>query len=192
MIRWLRLFGILTLLSLVAACGTMPVHDSAADVARAAYVDHDPPSLTLITMVNNRTGVGGHSALMINTSQRVMYDPAGRFKSPAVAEQNDLLYGITPQVLRRYESFHARRTHHVVMQTVDVTPEVAAKAFELAKERGTSWDAMCAFNVTRILARVPGFEHMGGSMFPARLMEHFAAMPGVQTQEYYENDDGQH
>lgn len=188
--RGVRLVCVLAMLAVLAACGTKPVFDSPEEVQRRAYVHDGPPALTLITMVNNKTGVGGHSSLMINASQRTMYDPAGRYYNSTVPEQNDLLYGITPEILRRYVSFHARDTHHVVLQSVEVSPAVAEQAFALAKQRGTSWDAMCSTNVTSILSRVQGFEDMRGSIFPARLMKHFAALPGVETEEVYEYDKG--
>lgn len=188
--RGLRLFLVVAALAVLAACGTKPVFDSPDEVQRRAYVYDGPPALTLITMVNNRTGTGGHSSLMINASQRTMYDPAGRYYNSTVPEQHDLLYGITPEILKRYVSFHARDTHHVVLQTVEVSPAVAEQAFALAKQRGTSWDAMCSTNVTRILSRVQGFENLQGSIFPARLMKRFGELPGVKTEEVYEYDTG--
>lgn len=178
------------MLAVLAACGTKPVFDSPEEVQHRAYVHDGPPALTLITMVNNRTGVGGHSSLMINASQRTMYDPAGRYYNSTVAEQNDLLYGITPEILKRYVSFHARDTHHVVLQTVEVSSAVAEQAFALAKTRGTSWDAMCSTNVTGILSRVQGFADLRGSVFPARLMKNFGELPGVKTEEVFEYDKG--
>lgn len=188
--RALRFLCAVALLAALAACGTKPVYDSPAEVQSRAYTHDGPPALTLITMVNNRTGAGGHSSLMINASQRTMYDPAGRYFNSTVPEQNDLLYGITPEILKRYVSFHARDTHHVVLQKVEVSPAVAEQAFALAKQRGTSWDAMCSTNVTRILGNVQGFEHLRGSIFPARLMKNFADLPGVETEMVYEYDSG--
>ncbi len=49
---------------------------------------------------------------------------------------------------------------------------------------------MCSTNVTRILSRVQGFEHLRGSIFPARLMENFSDLPGVKTEKVYEYDTG--
>ena len=186
-----RLMCVLLALSALSACGTKPVYDDAAKIARVSYVHDAPPSLTLITMINNKTGSGGHSSLMINSDQRTMYDPAGRYKSAAVAEYGDLVYGISPEVLQNYVSFHARETHHVVLQTVEVSPEVARQAYRAAQDRGTSWDAMCATNVTTILKNVDGFEQLAGSPFPAALMKKFGELPGVKTEEVYENDKGQ-
>ena len=190
MIKGLRLLAIFALLAAVSACGTKPVYDSPEQVQRRAYVHDGPPALTLITMVNNKTGSGGHSSLMINASQRTMYDPAGRYYNSTIPEQHDLLYGITPDNLQRYVSFHARKTHHVVLQSIEVSPAVAEQAFALAKARGTSWDAMCSTNVTGILSKVQGFESLRGSIFPARLMKNFGELPGVKTEKVYEDDEG--
>jgi predicted small lipoprotein YifL len=190
MMRWIRPLCALAAVALLAACGTKPVYDPPEKVAQRAYVHDGPPKLTLITMVNNRSGAGAHSSLMINASQRVMYDPAGRYHNSTIPEQNDLLYGITPDNLQRYVSFHARDTHHVVIQEVEVNPAVAEQAFALAKAQGTSWDAMCSTNVSRILSRVQGFEGLNGSIFPARLMKSFGELPGVKTEKVYEYDKG--
>lgn len=38
------------------------------------------PRISLYTMVNNESGAGAHSALVINASQRVIFDPTGTFK----------------------------------------------------------------------------------------------------------------
>lgn len=186
--RILRVLGAMFILAILSACGTKPVYDSAAEVAKASYTHDGPTSLTLITMINNKSGSGGHSSLMINSDQRTMYDPAGRYFNSTIAEQNDLLYGITPDNLQRYVSFHARDTHHVVLQTIEVSPAVARQAFQLAKNRGTSWDAMCSTNVTHILRRVPGFESVKGSVFPAKLMRRFGELNGVKTEKVFEYD----
>ena len=67
---------LLALLLPLAACGAKSIIAPEAEVQRAIYRDDSPPSLTLYTMINNRNGEGGHSALMVNGSQRVLFDPA--------------------------------------------------------------------------------------------------------------------
>ena len=90
-------------------------------VARATYRHEGPPRLTLFTMINNRTGSGAHTSLMINGSQRVIFDPAGSFKHETLPERNDVVYGITPPVADVYTRFHARKTFHVKVQAVSYT-----------------------------------------------------------------------
>ena len=38
--------------------------------------------------------------------------------------------------LRIYTRAHARKTFHVVLQTIEVSPEIAEKAYELATKNG--------------------------------------------------------
>ena len=90
-------------------------------VARAAYRHDGPPRLTLFTMINNRTGAGAHTSLMINGSQRVIFDPAGSFKHETLPERHDVVYGITPPVADVYTRYHARKTYHVKVQELDVS-----------------------------------------------------------------------
>ncbi len=157
-------------------------------VARAAYVSDAPPSITLVTVVNNKTGAGGHSALVINAEQRVVFDPAGNFKYDLAPERNDFVYGMTPQVLRAYYGFHARKKWHVIMQTIVVTPKIAETAYQLAKNYGPVPSGFCASSVTAILQKVPGFGGITRSLSPIRTMKNFAKLPGVKTDKLFEND----
>ena len=181
---------LLLLVTLALSACAKEIYDSDADVQKASYVDTSGPKLTLLTMINNKNGQGGHTSLVINASERIMYDPAGRWYSSAVPERNDVLFGITPAVLQRYNSFHARDTHHVVIQEISVTAEVAEMAYRAALEQGASHDGMCAINTTRLLAKVPGFESLGTMWSPRRLSEKFGKLPGVKTTRYYETDVG--
>lgn len=161
----------------------------AATLAAATHVHNGPPALTLFTMVNNRTGAGGHTSLMINASERVIFDPAGSFYADVVPERNDVLYGITPSVVLAYRGAHARSTHHVVMQRLEVTPAQAQRAYELAVSNGRVPGAYCANSTASILRQLPGFEDMKVTFYPVKLSEQFGAKPGVVTTKYYEDDD---
>jgi hypothetical protein len=174
----------------LSACAK-EIYDSDADVQKASYVHDGAPTLTLLTMISNKNGQGGHSSLLINASQRVMYDPAGRWYSSVVPERNDVLFGMTPAVLKRYNSFHARDTHHVVIQEIPVTAQVAEIAYRTALQQGASHDAMCANNTSRMLSQIPGFEQLGVMWSPAKLSRKFGELPGVKTTKYYETDVGQ-
>jgi len=187
MIGWLRLLP-LVLLVAVSACTKPTVWASDDAVARAAYVDNGPPSITLVTVINNKTGNGGHSALVINAEQRVVFDPAGNFKYKDAPERNDFVYGMTPAVLRGYYGFHARKKWHVVTQKIVVSKDVAEQAYQLAKNHGAVADGLCAHSVTDILRKLPGFETMPSTLFPKRAMKDFAMFPGVQTDKIYEYD----
>lgn len=181
----------LSLIAGLAGCAMKPATDSPAEViTAAAYRDPSAPSLTLLTVVNNRSGSGGHSALVVNGSQRVIFDPAGSYKHPRVPENGDVLYGITPAVLQSYKSAHARSTYHVVSQTVPVTAEQAERVLQLVRGYGNVGDARCAQATTDILSQVSGFQSIKSTWFPANLMDQFGTLPGVVTDKYYENDDG--
>ncbi|MCR8826092.1 hypothetical protein [Pseudosulfitobacter koreensis] len=182
---------VLSTLTALAGCSTKAVNDSPPEViAASAYSDGSAPSLTLFTMVNNRSGKGAHTSLMINGSQRVIFDPAGSFKHARVPEQGDVLYGVSPAVLQGYKSAHARSTFHVVSQTVPVTASQAEQALRLVRNYGNVGDAQCAQATTAVLAQVPGFETVTSTWFPTNLMEQFGTFPNVVTDKYYENDEG--
>ena len=153
-----RLFLCLALLLSLAACGAEPKWADDAAVSRAAYVHEGPASITLFTVLNNRSGSGAHSGLMINGSQRVMFDPAGTWHHPYLPERNDVHYGMTDKMVAFYIDYHARVTYRVVQQTVYVTPAQAEIALQRAKGYGAVPKAMCARSVSSILRGVPGFE----------------------------------
>lgn len=159
-------------------------------VARAAYHHPGPKSITLITVVANGTNSMGHSALLINASQRVIYDPAGTWYNFDIPERADLLYGISPEYLQYYIDYHARDRFHVVMQTVQVAPEVAETAMRLAIEAGASMSGMCANNTSSILSRTPGFQGFPVSFWPKSAVEAMSRVPGVKTEEIYQDDVG--
>lgn len=178
------------LLGALAACGGKSVWAPDEEIVARRVVTGEPPYLMLKTMIHNRTGRGGHSALLINGSELVMYDPAGRWRHSTAPERNDVVYGLTPPLLAQYDSFHARNTHHVVSQKIYVTPEVAAQAAALAKAKGPSLDAQCSINTSSMLQQLPGFGGIDRTWFPHRLMDQFAKLPGVETTKHFEDDIG--
>ena len=182
---------LLVLLSItVSACGGKSVWAPDTEVEKRRYVSPDDPYLMLKTMINNRTGSGGHAALVINASETVMYDPAGRWSHPLGPERNDVVYGMFPELEENYDNWHARVTHHVVNQKIYVSRAVAEKAFALAKAAGPSLDAQCTLNVSGLLMQLEGFEAIRRTYFPAKLMRNFAELPGVITTKVYETDEG--
>ena len=172
----------------LAACGAEPVWAPDEAVARARYVSNEPTSLTLYTVVSKRNGTGGHSALMINASQRVLFDPAGSFKVGSVPERNDLLYGITERMRKLYIDYHARDTYDVLAQTIQVSPAVAEQALREAQSYGAVNKAFCGNSVSDILKDLPGFENTPRTFSPIRISEAFAAHPGVMTHLYRDGD----
>lgn len=176
---------------LLAGCGSPHNLPDAKpeEVARLAYSHDGPPAITLYTMINNRSGAGAHTSIMINASQRVVFDPAGSVRAKNVPEVGDVLYGITPAVKDFYERAHARETYHVRIQRIEVTPEVAEQALRLAQARGSVPQAQCTLSTSGILSQLPGFESVGSTWFPNSLAEKFAELPGVEERKLYEDDE---
>jgi len=174
----------------VAGCATSqrPQADQSEIVARS-YRDAGPSTLTLYTMINTRTGSGAHTSLMIGGSERVIFDPAGSFRADVVPIKDDVLYGITPAVEQAYRSSHARESHYARIQTIQVTPQQAEIALQLAKQSGPVAGAFCANSTARLLQQVPGFEQIDTTFSPVKLSEQFGALPGVVTEDYRESDD---
>ena len=183
-----RLLSLGALLLLVAGCAVNAPYADDAAIAAVAYRDPGPAKLTLYTVINNRTGAGGHSGLLINASQRVMFDPAGSFYADIVPERNDVLFGITPAVERAYRGAHARSTYHVLIQTIEVTPEQAEIALRAALANGAEPAGFCTIGTSGVLRQVPGFESIKSTFFPTKLADQLATFPGVVTERYYEDD----
>ncbi|WP_146346528.1 hypothetical protein [Falsiphaeobacter marinintestinus] len=184
-----RLLYLCAILLAVVGCASPSPFADDASIAAVSYRDPGTSSLTLYTMVNNRTGAGGHSALLINASEQVIFDPAGSFYADIVPERNDVLFGITPGIERAYRSAHARSTHHVVSQTVQVTAAQAEIAYQLALTAGPVPGAMCAQSISSLLRKVPGFEPINTTYYPVKLQEQFETIPGVQTEKLVEEDE---
>ncbi len=165
-----------------------PVWAPDEEVARARFVSDEPPSITLITVINNNTGGGAHTALLINGSQRVIFDPAGTWYHPYLPERNDVHYGMSDAAVAFYIDYHTRQSYRTITQKVYVTREVADIAIREAEAYGAVPKGMCSISTTTILANVPGFESIRSTWFPKALMRDFAALPGVETETFIDND----
>ena len=182
----LRAIALFSLMLVVAACGTKPAVWAPDDAVQAARYNHPgPPEIMLFNVINNENGGGEHAALMINASQRVLFDPAGTWTHPRAPERHDVHFGFDDQQLFRYTYYHARRTHHVLRQRLQVSPEAAEAIFRLAQRAGPVPDAQCASSIANILRQVPGFETIPSTMFPNRLSAAFAQLPGVTEERIY-------
>lgn len=175
-------------LSLTAGCAVKKDPPIADDViARSVYHHDGPPALTLYTMVSNSNGSGAHTSMMINGSQRVIFDPAGSFRKHGIVTRNDVVFNVTPRLEDIYTRFHARKTFHVVVQRMEVSPETAEKALNLALNYGEVPDAMCAKSTSDILAQLPEL-NIKRTWYPNKLSEQFGVVPRVSTKRLYEYD----
>ena len=180
--RLLALIG----LALLAACTKPVVWAPEADVIAARYQHDGPPEIVIFNVIDNERGRGEHAAMMINApSQRVLFDPAGSWTHPLSPERHDVHYGFNADQLFRYTYYHARRTHHVRIQRLTVSPEMAEYVLRLAEAYGPVPDGYCAKSIVAILRQVPGFEGFEDSFYPNRLSDQFAAVPGVVEERIY-------
>lgn len=178
-----------TAVTVLAGCAAPQRSAPAEEIAAVSYRNEGPSELTLLTMVNNRSGAGAHTALVISASERVIFDPAGSFKARGVPERKDVLFGISPAVERSFISAHSRSTHRVVVQTLEVSPQQAEIAYQLALQAGPVAGAYCANATARLLQQVPGLEQIAVTFYPVNLSEQFAQLSGVKTDVVREDDD---
>lgn len=173
---------------LAASCSAPEVWAPDDTISRYIYREDGPKYLTLYTMKNVGSDNGAHSALLINASQRVIFDPAGSWEQEQMPERNDVLYGASPRLEEYYVSFHARETFYVIGQTVPVSADVAEQALRLAIASGPAPQANCSRFTSRLLRQLPGFESIGQTWFPNNLSDDFGQLAGVETTEYREYD----
>jgi hypothetical protein len=172
----------------LAACSAESVWAPEAVVNAAVYRSGGPSALTLFTVKNTRTGNGAHTALLVDASQRVLFDPAGSFQADVVPERNDVLFGFSPQAEQAYISYHSRTDYFVIVQNVIVQAEVAETALRLSIANGAVRKANCTRATSAILGQLPGFASIGSTWFPNNLSASFEEFPGVQSREVRERD----
>lgn len=172
----------------LSACSVQSVWSPDDVVKMAEYRHNGPTRLTLFTMISNGSGAGRHSSLMINGSQRVIFDPAGTFQHEQVPEQNDVIFGITPSVADGYTRYHARETFHVQVQQIDVSAEVAELAIRRVKAYGLVPAGKCSLSTSSVISGLPGFEQIQQTWYPSKLSEQFSELPGVTSRTLYEYD----
>ena len=81
------------------------------------------------------------------------------------------------------------KTHHVVIQNLDVSPEIAERVLQLVRANGPVTSAFCASASSAILRQIPKFEGIGQTMFPNRLAANFGKIRDAREQKLYEYDD---
>jgi hypothetical protein len=166
----------------LASCGADPTWAPEAEVQAARYSpEGEPTYITLYTVINKGSGGGAHSAILVNASERVIFDPAGTWHHPKLPIRNDVHFGMTDKAVAFYVDYHARSTYDVWEQKILVSPEVAEHVLRLVKEYGAVAKSMCTNATSTILRATPGFESMPATWYPKKLGEAFGALPGVIT-----------
>lgn len=172
----------------LAACGTNQITSEPEAVARAFYVHPGPKTLTLMTMKNVGSDNGAHTGMMINASQRILWDPAGTFGHDLIPRLYDVHFGVTPRIAEFFISYHSRETYYTLIQEVNVPPETAEMALRLVLANGPTPKAFCAVHTSRMLNQLPGFETIRRTFSPSNLSDDFAKLPGVRSRTHREND----
>ncbi len=162
-----------------------------AEIAASRAANPEPASITLLTVINGRSDFGEHSALLINGSQQVIYDPAGSFRHSQLPRRDDVVYGITPRYAAYYNSYHARFGYYVKVQKLEISRAQADAMIAAAIERGSVPKLWCATAISDVLNDFPQFAAIKPTFFPGAIMKRFAEVPGVVTSEVRENDIGQ-
>lgn len=184
----MRLLLCLIALLGLAACAE-PKWAPQEQIDAVRYVEGPPTYITLYTVVNKSTGSGAHSAILVNGSERVIFDPAGTWYHPKLPERNDVTYGMNDKALAFYIDYHTRITYDTIEQKVYVSPEVAELVLERVKNYGAVAKAMCTNATSSILSGVPGFESLPRTFSPKRLSKAFGKLPGVTTRVITDDDD---
>jgi hypothetical protein len=185
----LRLLLSLVALLGLAACGAKPTWAPQEQVDAVRFVAEEPTHITLYTVVNKRTGSGAHSAILVNASERAIFDPAGSWYHPRLPERNDVHYGMTDKAIAFYVDYHSRETYDVVEQRIEVSPEVAELVLRRVQEYGAVPRAHCTQATSTVLRGVPGFQSLPSTWFPKVLSQSFAELPGVSTRVITDDDD---
>jgi hypothetical protein len=163
---------------------------SPEEIARARYVSSEPPTITLMSMVNARSGKSAHAGMLINGSEQVLFDPAGTFTHPDLPRAGDVHYGMTPRFVDYYERYHARFDYYVEARKVPVTRAEADQVIANAKAHGKSMKMTCALAMAEVLHPVPRFADAPSSVYPEALRAYFAALPGVENHYVTDSDVG--
>ena len=175
---------VLCSLFLLSACAQQ-VWATDEAVQSARHNHGGAPELTLVTIMNYASGRGDHTALFINGSERVIFDPAGSWSLATIPERNDVHFGMTYAAGASFYASHVRPSHYAVVQRLVVSTEVAEQAMALALQAGPVPPARCASATAALLRQLPGFEGIRTTFFPNVLMQNFAQIEGVQTFELH-------
>ena len=173
----------------LAGCTGQAVWAPDDAVARARFHAPGPPLVTLYTCLNNDTRSGAHTGLLINATERVLFDPAGSFETPGMVERNDLLFGITDALEAEYTAFQASGGYHLIKLTCELSLQEAMLAHAAAAREGPVAQTQCTRGAAHVLKAVPRFSGLRTSLFPDNLMRQFAALPGVTAEFIYLDDD---
>lgn len=185
----MRLFlSCVAIAAALSACSAIAPSASDEEIAAVAFRNDGPKSVKVLTVINTTSGSGSHSALLIDGPQRIIFDPAGSFQYDLIPERNDVLFGIDARNEQIYKSSHASEQRYIQIQTIPLTEEQAAIAYQTALNWGASPAAHCTTSTSGVLRAIPGLQGIQSTWYPRNLAEQVARIPGV-TQEIYSEGD---
>ncbi len=164
------------------------VASSSEEISRVAHRSEEPPYIAIVNMVDRSDQRAAHTAMIINASQRVIYDPAGTFQHRDLVERGDIHYGATDRMVDYYERYHARFSHFVHTQKIYLTAEQAERILRRTEAQGPSPKMFCTIHTGQILKDIPEFSYISVGFFPENLRRQIAKYPGVVDSYVYEND----
>jgi hypothetical protein len=183
-----RLLIAVAALAILAGCVRNPEVYTPEQLNYQAYRQPGPSTLTLYTVINANTGAGAHTALAVNGSERVLFDPAGSFKATDVIRSGDVIYGFTPAIEDAFMGKHARTRYIVEKHEFAVSPAVAEEALQKVKANGPVGAAFCAQSTSSILTTLPGFKAISPTFYPKQLKAQVVELTGARAEVRREND----
>ncbi|MGB3146669.1 MAG: hypothetical protein WBA91_02795, partial [Paracoccaceae bacterium] len=61
-------------------------------------------------------------------------------------------------------------------------------ALRVVEANGAVAKSLCGSSVSSVLRQIPGFEHVGRTLFPKKIMRSFGELPGVVTVLHKDTD----
>lgn len=180
----------LLFLAFLGACTGVEEGASVSRIDSARHVSEAAPYVAVVSMVKRSNNRAAHTALFINASQQVIYDPAGSFDHPEMPERGDILYGANDRLLNYYERYHARSRYFVHVQKLPVSGATAEAMLRRAQAQGPSPKLFCTAHTIDVMKDVAGFEGLSRSFFPEDLRRQIAGYPNVRDRYLYEEDHG--
>jgi len=101
-----------------------------------------------------------------------------------------MIYGMTPDLVDYYNSYHARFGYFVQIQKLAISREQADALILRAQAEGAVPKLTCAIATTNILSEFATFDSIGRTFLPGRQMRKFGELAGVETTIVREDDIG--
>ena len=112
------------------------------------------------------------------------FDLAGSLSHASLAVSGDVIYGANLAVVESYIGYHTRNTDDTLAETLDITDAVASDLLIRVMLHGTVMQSFGTQSVGALLRFTPGFKDIRPTFPSKKLMESFAAQPGVRTARF--------